>query len=190
MKTVLVHAKPISGAKQSRSVECRPNLAACVRRWSAARWKIAAATIAAAAMAALVGGAAFAAGDSPRAATLHYTVHFSPFTLIDVGAKGTSLGDEIVSHDTVFSLAGQRVGYDAQSCTITNLRPPQASCSLVFAIPGGTVAGQYIGSPPPHKLVAITGGTGKYIGAAGAIVLIESGHDVSSKNTLTFRFVP
>ena len=122
--------------------------------------------------------------------TLHYTLHFSPLTMIDDGAKGNSLGDEIVSHDIVISKARKRVGYDAQRCTITSLRPPQLECSLVFAIPGGTIAGQYIGAPPPHKLVAITGGTGKYVGASGTIEVVESGHDVSVKNTLTFRLIP
>ena len=52
------------------------------------------------------------------------------------------------------------------------------------------ITGQYIGAPPPHKLVAITGGTGKYVGARGTIEVVESGHDVSVKNTLTFRLIP
>jgi hypothetical protein len=146
--------------------------------------------IAAIAVAAFIGGNAFAANDTPHVTTLHYTLHFSPFTVIDVGAKGTSLGDEIVSHDVVFSIAGRRVGYDAQSCVFTSLNPPQLACSLVFAIPGGTIAGQYIGAPPPHKLVAITGGTGKYVGANGTIEVVESGHNLSNKNTLTFRLIP
>ena len=148
------------------------------------------APIAVAAVAALVGGNAFAAADAPHVTTLRYTLHFSPLTVIDVGAKGNSLGDEIVSHDIIFSKSGKRVGYDAQTCIITNLHPPQLGCSLVFALPGGTITGQYIGAPPPHKLVAITGGTGKYVGANGTIEVVESGHDVSVKNTLTFRLVP
>ena len=41
MKTVLVHEKPMSGAKQSRPPQRRPNLAARVGRWSAAHWKTA-----------------------------------------------------------------------------------------------------------------------------------------------------
>ena len=82
------------------------------------------------------------------------------------------------------------MGYDAQTCMFTNLKPPQLGCSLVFAIPGGTITGQYIGAPPPRKLVAITGGTGKYVGASGTIEVVESGHDVSVKNTLTFRLIP
>ncbi len=41
MKTVLVHERPTSGAKQSRPAERRPNLAARVGRWSAAHWKTA-----------------------------------------------------------------------------------------------------------------------------------------------------
>ena len=150
-------------------------------------WPIA---VAASALVAFVGGNAFAAPQTPRATTLRYTLHFSPLEVIDVGAKGNSLGDEIVSHDIVFSKSGKRVGYDAQTCTITNLRPLQLGCSLVFALPGGMITGQYIGAPPPHKLVAITGGTGKYVGARGTIEVVESGHDVSVKNTLTFRLIP
>src|SRR6476659_5059120 len=41
MKTVLVHERPMSGAKQSRPPQHRPNLAARVGRWSAAHWKTA-----------------------------------------------------------------------------------------------------------------------------------------------------
>jgi hypothetical protein len=146
--------------------------------------------VAATALAAFAGGNAFGAPHAPHVTTLRYTLHFSPLTVIDVGAKGNSLGDEIVSHDIVFSRSGKRVGYDAQTCMITNLRPPQLGCSLVFALPGGTITGQYIGAPPPHKLAAITGGTGKYVGASGTIEVVESGHDVSVKNTLTFSLIP
>ena len=146
------------------------------------------APIAVAALAAFAGGNALAA-DKPHVTTLHYTLHFSPLTIIDVGAKGNSLGDEIVSHDIIFSKSGKRVGYDAQTCMFTSLDPPQLGCSLVFAIPGGTITGQYIGAPPPHKIAAITGGTGKYVGASGEIEVVESGHNVSVKNTLTFRLI-
>src|SRR4051794_2979556 len=41
MKTVLVHERPASGAKQSRSAQRRPNLAARVGGWSADHWKTA-----------------------------------------------------------------------------------------------------------------------------------------------------
>ena len=41
MKTVLVHERPMSGEKQSRPPQRRPNLAARVGRWSAAHWKTA-----------------------------------------------------------------------------------------------------------------------------------------------------
>jgi hypothetical protein len=145
--------------------------------------------VAAAALAAFAANA-FAAADKPHVTTLRFTLHFSPLTVIDVGAKGNSLGDEIVSHDIIFSKSGKRVGYDAQTCMFTNLHPPQLGCSLVFAIPGGTITGQYIGAPPPHKLVAITGGTGKYVGANGTIEVVESGQDISVKNTLTFKLIP
>src|SRR3954471_24572701 len=148
------------------------------------------AAAAAIAVAALASGNAFAGPKPPPATVLHYTLHFSPLTVIDVGAKGNSLGDEIVSHDVIFSTSGKRVGYDAQTCMITSLRPPQLGCSLVFALPGGTITGQYIGAPPPRKLAAITGGTGRYVGAKGTIEVVESGHDISDKNTLTFTLIP
>jgi hypothetical protein len=145
-----------------------------------------------AAVAAAVVGArpTHASETTPHVTKLHYTLHFSPFTMIDTGAKGNSVGDEIVSHDLIFSADGKRVGYDAQTCMLTSLRPPQLGCSLVFALPGGTITGQYIGAPPPHKLAAITGGTGKYIGAAGTIEVVESGHNISDRNTLTFTLLP
>ena len=41
MKTVLVHERPTSGAKQSRAAQRSPNLAARIGRWSAAHWKTA-----------------------------------------------------------------------------------------------------------------------------------------------------
>src|SRR4051812_12689615 len=41
MKTVLVHDKPLSGPKQSRPTQRRPNLAARVGCWSASHWKTA-----------------------------------------------------------------------------------------------------------------------------------------------------
>ena len=41
MKTVLVHAKPISSAPDSPPARRRANLAARVGRWSAAHWKTA-----------------------------------------------------------------------------------------------------------------------------------------------------
>ena len=41
MKTVLVHERPTSGAKQSRPAQRRPNLAARVGGWSADHWKTA-----------------------------------------------------------------------------------------------------------------------------------------------------
>jgi uncharacterized membrane protein YdfJ with MMPL/SSD domain len=41
MKTVVVHERLMSGAKQSRPAERRPNVAARIGRWSAAHWKTA-----------------------------------------------------------------------------------------------------------------------------------------------------
>ena len=67
--------------------------------------------VAVALVAAAVGARAAAATDAgPHVTTLHYTLHFSPFTTIDVGAKGISLGDEIVLHQSRLLDGGQARG--------------------------------------------------------------------------------
>ena len=49
---------------------------------------------------------------------------------------------------------------------------------------------QYMGTPPPHKVAAVTGGTGKYLGARGQVVIVESGSDANVKgNTATFTLL-
>lgn len=58
---------------------------------------------------------------------------------------------------------------------------------VVFA--DGTITAQYMGRQPPHKIAAVTGGTGKYIGARGQMTLVESGHDNSPHIVLTFRLL-
>jgi hypothetical protein len=74
------------------------------------------------------------------------------------------------------------------TCTVVTTAPSQASRNLTFAFATGTITGQYIGSPLPRKIGAITGGTGKYLGARGQIELVESGHD-NRGNTATFTLL-
>jgi hypothetical protein len=125
----------------------------------------------------------------PPSQQLQYYVHFSPFTLVDVGAKGPSRGDQIVSSDQIFAQSGTKVGRDTQACGITKLSPLEAECTLTFVFADGTITAQYMGRQSPHKIAAVTGGTGKYIGARGQMTLVESGHDNSPHNVLTFRLL-
>lgn len=125
----------------------------------------------------------------PASQQLRYYVHFSPFTLVDIGDRGPSRGDEIVSYDQIFAPSGRNAGRDTQACVITKLSPLEAECTLTFVFADGTITAQYMGRQPPHKIAAVTGGTGRYIGARGELTLVESGHDNSPRNVLTFRLL-
>ena len=148
-------------------------------------------TIAALALSTTVAGTIAYGQDAaqPASRQLQYYVHFSPFTLVDVGAKGPSRGDQIVSSDQIFAQSGRKVGRDTQACVITKLSPLEAECTLTFVFADGTITAQYMGRQPPHKIAAVTGGTGRYIGARGQMTLDESGHDNSPHNVLTFRLL-
>ena len=96
---------------------------------------------------------------------------------------------EIVSWDDLYK-GGKKAGRDANACVITNLTPLQAECTITFVTADGTITAQYMGTPPPHKIAAVTGGTGKYLGARGQVVLVESGSDTNVKgNTATFTLL-
>jgi hypothetical protein len=86
-----------------------------------------------------------------------------------------SLGDEIVFHDQLFS-GGQHIGDDAGSCVLVDVsQAPLANCTMVIRLPGGTITGQFLNGPPPHKQIALTGGTGVYDAAGGEGTLVEFG---------------
>jgi len=148
---------------------------------------IAAVTLAAAVFAT----AGFASGSGPRTTTIVYHLKYSPLTIIHVtqGGGPSSRGDEIVSWDDLYK-GDKKVGRDANACVLTNLSPPQAECTITFVVTGGTITAQYMDTPPPHKIAAVTGGTGKYFGARGQVVIVESGSDTNVKgNTATFTLL-
>ena len=147
---------------------------------------IAAVTLAAAVFAT----AGFANGSDPRTKTIVYHVKFSPFTVIHLSPNvGYGRGDEIVSWDDLYK-GSKKAGRDSQGCVITNLSPLQAECTITFVFADGTIAAQYMLTPPPHKIGAVTGGTGKYLGARGQVVIVESGSDTNVKgNTATFTLL-
>jgi hypothetical protein len=132
----------------------------------------------------------FANGSGSRTTTIVYHLKYSPQTIIHVSSNaGLSRGDEIVSWDDLFK-GGKKVGRDANACVVTNLSPPQAECTISFVVADGTITAQYMETPPPHKVGAVTGGTGKYLGARGQVVIVESGSDTNVKgNTATFTLL-
>jgi len=129
-------------------------------------------------------------GSGPRTTTIVYHVKYSPLTVIHLSPNGAySRGDEIVSWDDLYK-GGKKAGRDANACVITNLTPLQAECTITFVTADGTITAQYMDTPPPHKIAAVTGGTGKYLGARGQVVIVESGSDTNVKgNTATFTLL-
>lgn len=99
--------------------------------------------------------------------------------MLDLGAPGPSLGDQFVFSETLYD-RGREVGTSGAVCTITEAVPPYTV--VVFHCVGtlslrrgqitlqGLVETQGIDDPGPF-LVAITGGTGAYRGAAGEAVV-------------------
>ncbi|TMC84877.1 MAG: hypothetical protein E6J22_20555 [Chloroflexi bacterium] len=119
---------------------------------------------------------------------LHFLVKFiGQDTFLDLGAPGPSQGDEEILHDLVFSPDGRtQVGYDGGSCVLFDVAKPEENCTLTYSLPGGDITTQFLNSPPPAKIFAVTGGTGTYRNVRGQGKLVESGHETA---TLTFDLI-
>ncbi len=134
------------------------------------------------------GGQSLPLGAHARVArTLHFKLRFSPFFMLDLGRKGPSAGDEIISHDRLLNAQGATVGHDATVCTITDPVRPEANCVASFQLPGGVVTAQFLNTPPPRKLAAVTGGTGRFLAAGGEVLIVES--STSRGGSATFRLL-
>jgi hypothetical protein len=127
--------------------------------------------------------ATLAAGH-PGRHTLRFGIRFNDVAL-DLGAPGPSLGDVQILNDTLVNGAGTHVGHDGGVCTVTSLDPPETNCAITFALPGGQITTQFLNSPPPRKVAPITGGTKRYRGARGQLVLNEH---PDQTGTIVFRF--
>ena len=92
-------------------------------------------------------------------------------------------GDELIVNDqlTLPRLVGKGfpiVGHDSGVCTLTRLpergaRQTLASCEVTAVVRGGSLTVQGIlsfhGQQPQPATLAVTGGTGRYTGAAGTV---------------------
>ena len=115
--------------------------------------------------------------DDDRGPVLQFDVEFSPFTLVDPGGDGPTPGDTIVFNDRLL-VGGAQVGHEVGSCVVVDVPDtgPLASCTAVVTLDGrGTIAYSLENSPPPRKVLAVTGGSGAYRSAGGDGVLVENG---------------
>jgi hypothetical protein len=114
------------------------------------------------------------ADDGPRTLTFH--VLFSPFSFTDVGDPGPSAGDMIVFHDQL-QQQGKTVGDDVGSCVLVEVTDtgPLANCTGVVQLTDrGTITFAFVNAPPPHKVLAITGGSGQFSTTRGDGTLDEN----------------
>jgi hypothetical protein len=145
-------------------------------------------TIAAAAL--LLQGSALTASANPErdpmsGRTTTFRVIFSPFNYTDLGAPGTSAADIIVFHDQL-QQGGKAVGDEVGSCTLVD-SDGLANCTGVVRFgKRGTITYSFVNAPPPHKVLALTGGSGQFRNARGDGTLDENG---DGTGTLALRIL-
>jgi hypothetical protein len=108
-------------------------------------------------------------------------------TILTASSTALSLGDRFILNDDVL-LGGETVGHNGGVCTVTSLAG-ELLCNVTWSLPDGTISTQFLNTPDPNKLFAITGGTGQYAGARGTGELVERGDgDDQSGGTGTVEF--
>ena len=134
-----------------------------------------------------------ATGPGHHTQVLHFGVDFSPPNLVHVPRVPPQpgdyqAGDYVKFNDVLRNGQGKAVGTEAGSGVITRIDASSVEVvySMAVQLPGGQLAAQGISSNAPTKHLAITGGTGQYVGAAGDLELIENG-DGTGRLTLTLR---
>lgn len=128
-------------------------------------------------------GASATAGTAQRSRPGLVTegqLHQTSFSLIDLGDKGASQGDEIAFTDDVYDRAGSRRGVDGGLCVETvTAAPAQYTCQVVLRFANGQVTAAWLATLDELATVgrqytaAISGGTGAYRGLHGEVALLN-----------------
>jgi Dirigent-like protein len=142
---------------------------------------------------------AVAAAAAPaRAGTFTFTVTSVVLSAksTDVPPKGTSRGDTVVMRDRLLNAKRQfgraksaRVGSDHGTMTFTGAHT--ATFSGVASLPGGTL--RISGSVVPVSaglVIPVTGGTGRFAGAKGYVLVGHGEKTALNVYTLTLRTAP
>jgi hypothetical protein len=124
-------------------------------------------------------------GDNPGRSNTTFHVVFSPFNYTDLGVPGPSAADIIVFHDQL-QQDGATVGDEVGSCTLVDA-DGLANCTGVIRLgERGTLTFAFVNAPPPHKVLALTGGSGQFRNARGDGTLDENG---DGTGTLVLRIL-
>ena len=89
---------------------------------------------------------------------------------VDHGDPGFSVDDQFVFSNDLYK-NGVKVGEDGGTCTVTRIAsgPATLHCLGTNSLPGGQISAQGFASPGEPFVLAITGGTGRYLGARGQV---------------------
>ena len=120
--------------------------------------------------------------------TIHVIEHARTDTVIDTGRKGDTTGDLLTFHNPVFDATDSaRAGRDQGQC-IRIAAGASWECTWTTFLPGGqgTVEGPFFDTR--NSVLAVTGGTGIYRNARGAMLL--KSRDGGTKFDFVFRLVP
>ena len=103
----------------------------------------------------------------------HFTVveHAITDTVVDTGPTGDSLGDVLAFGNPIFDAANRtKIGSDNGSCVRTAVGRAY-QCSWTTTLAGGSLVVEGPFYDTKDSVLAITGGTGKWMGARGQMVL-------------------
>ena len=157
------------------------------------RWAAAGAAAAALAACGTAGAAVAPAGSAGAATTLTYYAFDIDNGTTDPGfiaAPGTNptvfaQGDELIINDQVTTThkvgtGYPIVGYDAGVCSLTRIPEPHAdqtlaNCAVTIVFHNGSLTVQgalsFQAKQPQPAVLAVTGGTGRFAGAAGTVAV-------------------
>lgn len=138
----------------------------------------------------VIQGAAFGgtAANLRHPTTVHVVEHALTDTVVDTGKKGDSSGDLLTFHNPVFDSAdASQVGRDQGQC-VRIVAGASWECTWTTFLPGGhiTVEGPFFDTR--NSVIAVTGGTGVYRNARGAMLLRSRAG--GTKFDFVFKLVP
>jgi hypothetical protein len=141
----------------------------------AAKWAVALG----AAGAIAVGGWASTASAITTAENFHLHEQDTGNAFIDLGAKGPSLGDELLGASTLTTPGGAAAGTDSFVCTSVASNDSTFQCTVVYSLRRGRVTAQGTATitgthPLFDELFAVTGGTRAYQNARGQVRILQS----------------
>jgi hypothetical protein len=139
---------------------------------------------------AVIQAAAFGgtAATIQKPTTVHVIEHALTDTLVDIGRKGDTTGDLLTFHNPVFNKANSaQVGRDQGQC-VRIAKAVSWECTWTTFLPGGhiTVEGPFFDAR--NSVLAITGGTGVYRNARGAMQLESRAG--GTQFDFVFRLIP